>query len=118
MLQPEPLLVLSTLQTAHNFGSYELAVALGNRSGFQDPAYQAKVLRAATSACARARAKTRHRAGYGSLVSVQKANAQDCRLICQGTWLRRRRNGSSPQFGSRAQKGAARRQRSRYHSWL
>jgi hypothetical protein len=51
-------------------------------------------------------------------VSVQKANADDSRLIRRGVWVRRRRNGSSPQFGSAAQKAAARRQRSRYRSWL
>jgi len=78
----------------------------------------ATVVRAATSASARMRAKARHRAGYGALVSVQKAKAQDSRLIRRGTWVRRRRDGSSPQFGSRAQKAAARRQRSRYRAWL
>lgn len=78
----------------------------------------ATVVAAATSASARARAKARHRSGYGALLSVQKARAQDTRLIRQGVWVRRRRNGTSPQFGSRAQKAAARRQRSRYRSWL
>jgi hypothetical protein len=78
----------------------------------------ATVVRASTSASARTRANARHRSGYGRLVWVQKANDQDARLIRQGTWVRRRRNGTSPQFGSRAQKAAARRQRSRYRSWL
>lgn len=78
----------------------------------------ATVLRAATSASARTRANARRRSGYGVLLSVQKANEQDRRLIRAGTWVRRRRDGTSPQFGSRAQKAAARQQRSRYRSWL
>ena len=78
----------------------------------------ATVVRASTSASARIRANARHRSGYGRLVSIQKAKEQDARLIRQGSWVRRRRNGSSPQFGSRAQKAAARRQRSRYRPWL
>lgn len=53
----------------------------------------ATVVAAATSASARVRAKARHRSGYGALLSVQKAQAQDTRLIRQGVWVRRRRNG-------------------------
>jgi len=78
----------------------------------------ATVVSAATSASARTRAKARRRRGYGSLVSLQRAKAPDVRLIRKGTWVRRRRDGTSPQFGSRAQKVRARRQRSRYRSWL
>ncbi|MGL6133328.1 MAG: hypothetical protein ACRC1L_03970 [Prochlorococcaceae cyanobacterium] len=78
----------------------------------------ATVVRAATSASARTHANARRKAGYGRLLSVQRANAQDRRLIVQGTWVRRRRDGSSPQFGSRAQKARARRQRSRYRPSL
>ena len=77
----------------------------------------ATVVAAATSVPAVAILEPRPR-GYGALLSVQKARAQDTRLIRQGVWVRRRRNGTSPQFGSRAQKAAARRQRSRYRSWL
>ncbi|MCH9715071.1 MAG: hypothetical protein K0U63_11095 [Cyanobacteria bacterium] len=51
-------------------------------------------------------------------MSVQQANGADRRLIRQGVWVRRRRNGTSPQFGSRAEQAAARRQRSRYRRWL
>lgn len=78
----------------------------------------ATVLSATSSASARTKANARRRSGYGRLVSVQQANAEDSRLIRKGTWVRRRRDGSSPQFGSRAQKSRARRQRSRYRSWL
>lgn len=78
----------------------------------------ATVVAAATSASARTRANARHRAGYGSLLSIQRVNAADSRLIRRGVWVRRRRNGTSPQFGSRTQRAAARRQRSRYRSWL
>ncbi|WP_143593604.1 hypothetical protein [Synechococcus sp. 1G10] len=60
----------------------------------------ATVVSAATRSSARSRAAARHRAGYGTLVSLQRANAQDSRLIEKGTWVRRRRDGSSPQFGS------------------
>jgi hypothetical protein len=52
------------------------------------------------------------RAGTGSvkpsLVSVEQANAADSRLIRQGSWVRRRRNGISPQFGSACSKASAR----------
>lgn len=78
----------------------------------------ATVVQAATAASARTRAKARRRSGYGALLSLQRANQHDSRLIRRGIWVRRRRNGTSPQFGSHAQKAAARRQRSRYRSWL
>jgi hypothetical protein len=47
-----------------------------------------------------------------------QASEADRRLIRQGVWVRRRRNGSSPQFGSAPARAAARRQRSRYRPWL
>ncbi len=78
----------------------------------------ATVVPAATASQARRRAQAHYKAGYGSLVSVQQANTADRRLIRQGVWVRRRRNGTSPQFGSAATRIAARRQRSRYRSWL
>jgi hypothetical protein len=78
----------------------------------------ATVVQAATAASARTRANARHRSGYGALLSLQRANPDDSRLIRRGVWVRRRRNGTSPQFGSQAQKAAARRQRSRYRPWL
>jgi len=78
----------------------------------------ATVVPASTTSDARRRATARHKAGYGSLVSVQQANEADSRLIRQGIWVLRRRNGSSPQFGPAATRTAARRQRSRYRSWL
>ena len=56
--------------------------------------------------------------GYGSIASAQRAVAADISLIRKGTWVRRRRNGSSPQFGTTKQKAAARSLRSAYRSWL
>jgi len=44
--------------------------------------------------------------------------AADVALIRKGSWVRRRRNGTSPQFGSAKQKAAARKMRSAYCSWL
>lgn len=35
-----------------------------------------------------------------------------------GSWVRRRRDGTSPQFGTAKQKAAARSMRSAYRSWL
>jgi len=78
----------------------------------------ATVVPAASTSQARRRATARHHAGYGSLVSVQQANAADRQLIRQGVWVRRRRDGSSPQFGASPARAAARRQRSRYRPWL
>ena len=54
----------------------------------------ATVVPASSASQARNRASARHKAGYGSLVSVQQANAADSRLIRQGSWVRRRRNGT------------------------
>ena len=73
---------------------------------------------ASSASQARSRASALQKAGYGTLVSVQQANAADSRLIRQGSWVRRRRNGSSPQFGSARSKASARRQRSAYRGWL
>jgi hypothetical protein len=67
---------------------------------------------------ARTRAQARHKRGYGALVSVQQAKAAERRLIRQGVWVRRRRDGSSPQFGAAPARAAARRQRSRFRPWL
>jgi hypothetical protein len=50
---------------------------------------------AVTPGQARSRVKARHKAGYGSLVSLQQANDADSRLIRKGIWVRRRRDGSS-----------------------
>ena len=66
----------------------------------------------------RTRAHARHKAGYGTLLSARQANAADSRLIRNGVWVRRRKDGSSPQFGTAAARTAARRQRSHYRSWL
>jgi acyl-CoA synthetase (NDP forming) len=76
------------------------------------------VVPASSTSQARSRASALQKAGYGTLVSVQQANAADSRLIRQGSWVRRRRNGSSPQFGSARSKASARRQRSAYRGWL
>ena len=78
----------------------------------------ATVVPAATAAQARSRAGGRRKAGYGILLSARQANAADRRLIRKGVWVRRRKDGSSPQFGSTAARTAARRQRSRYRHWL
>ena len=50
--------------------------------------------------------------------SRARANSQDAGLISKGTWVRRRRDGTSPQFGSARSKARARRQRCAYRSWL
>ena len=78
----------------------------------------ATVVPAATASQARSKARARRKAGYGDLISARQANAADSRLIRQGVWVRRRKNGSSPQFGTAAARTAARRQRSRYRPWL
>jgi len=67
---------------------------------------------------ARSRAMARQKQGYGGLVSLQQARPEDAALIRRGVWVRRRRDGSSPQFGSAAERQRAQRQRSRYRSWL
>jgi hypothetical protein len=78
----------------------------------------ATVVPAASTSQARRRAQAHHKAGYGTLVSVQQASAADRQLIRRGVWVRRRRDGSSPQFGASPARAAARRQRSRYRPWL
>ena len=78
----------------------------------------ATVVPAATAAQARSRAGGRRKAGYGILLSARQANAADRRLIRKGVWVRRRKDGSSHQFGPAAARTAARRQRSRYRHWL
>ena len=78
----------------------------------------ATVVAANSTSQARSRANARRKAGYGTLVSVQQANTADRRLIRRGSWVRRRRNGSSPQFGTASQRRSARAQRSAYRGWL
>ena len=78
----------------------------------------ATVVEARNRQQARARAMARQKQGYGVLVSLKQARPEDAALIRRGAWVRRRRDGSSPQFGSRAARQRARRQRSRYRSWL
>jgi hypothetical protein len=76
------------------------------------------VVPAATASQARSRAQQKQKRGYGAIVAARRANAQDAGLIRKGTWVRRRRDGSSPQFGSSRSKARARRQRSSYRHWL
>jgi hypothetical protein len=76
------------------------------------------VVPAASASQARSRAKHQRKRGYGAIVAARRANAQDSQLIRHGVWVRRRRDGSSPQFGSARSRARARRQRSRYRLWL
>ncbi len=78
----------------------------------------ATVVPAASASQARCRALARKKRGYGAITAARRANAQDVRLIRKGVWVRRRRDGSSPQFGSAPARAWARRQRSRYRHWL
>ncbi len=78
----------------------------------------ATVVTASSAGQARSRAERKQKKGYGAIVVARRANADDSRLIRRGIWVRRRRDGSSPQFGSARSKARARRQRSRYRAWL
>jgi hypothetical protein len=78
----------------------------------------ATVVPAASASQARSRAQGKQKRGCGSIVAARRASAQDARLIRKGTWVRRRRDGSSPQFGSARAKARARQQRSAYRRWL
>ena len=71
----------------------------------------ATVVPAASASQARSRAERKQKQGYGAIVAARRANAQDSQLI-------RRRDGSSPQFGSARSKARARLQRSSYRHWL
>ena len=86
--------------------------------GFWNRRTTATVVPAATPSQARTRVKARRKMGYGSLVSLEQADDADSRLIRKGIWVRRRRDGSSPQFGSAMSRAAAKRQRSGYRPWL
>jgi hypothetical protein len=78
----------------------------------------ATVVTASSADQARSRAERKQKKGYGAIVAASRANAQDSQLIRRGVWVRRRRDGSSPQFGSALSKARARRQRSSYRHWL
>jgi hypothetical protein len=78
----------------------------------------ATVVPATSAGQARSRAQQRQKKGYGAIVAARRATAQDIGLIRKGVWVRRRRDGSSPQFGSARSKARARRQHSRYRRWL
>jgi len=82
--------------------------------GFWSRRTTATVVPAATPSQARSRVKACHKPVYGSLVSLQQANDNDSRLIRRGIWVRRRRDGSSPQIGSAMSRAAAKRQCSGY----
>ena len=86
--------------------------------GFWSRRTTATVVPAATPAKARSRVQARRKACYGTLLSLQQAKAVDSRLIRRGVWVSRRRDGSSPQFGSAMSRAAAKRQRSGYRPWL
>ena len=78
----------------------------------------ATVVPASSASQARSRAQRQQKRGYGVIVAARRANPQDAGLIRKGTWVRRRRDGSSPQFGNARAKARARRQRSAYRHWL
>ena len=77
----------------------------------------ATVVNARDAAQARRLAAKQKKQGYGSIASAQRAVAADVALIRKGSWVRRRRNGTRPQFGI-TKKAAARRLRSAYRYWL
>ena len=64
------------------------------------------------------RARTKQKRCYGAIVAARRANPEDSQLIRRGVWVRRRRDGTSPQFGNARSKARARRQRSSYRHWL
>jgi hypothetical protein len=78
----------------------------------------ATVVPAASASQARSRARRKQKRGYGVIEAARRANAQDARLIRRGVWVRRRRDGSTPQFGNARSKARAGRQRSSYRHWL
>ena len=78
----------------------------------------ATVVPASSANQARSRARHKQKKGYGAIVAARRANTQDAGLIRKGTWVRRRRDGISPQFGSARSRAWARRQRSGYRHWL
>jgi hypothetical protein len=78
----------------------------------------ATVVPAASASQARSRAQHKHKRGIGVIVAARRANTQDSLLIRKGVWVRRRQDGSSPQFGNARSKVRSRRQRSRYRRWL
>lgn len=69
----------------------------------------AAVVPAASASQARSRARRSQNQGYGAIVAARLANADDARLIRRGVWVRRRCDGSSPQFGTA---------RSKARTWL
>ncbi len=78
----------------------------------------ATVVNARDAAQARRIAAKQQKKGYGSIASARRAVAADVALIRKACWVRRRRNGTSPQFGTAKQKAAARSLPSAYRSWL
>ncbi|MGL6133528.1 MAG: hypothetical protein ACRC1L_04990 [Prochlorococcaceae cyanobacterium] len=78
----------------------------------------ATVVPAASASQARRRGLLQQKRGYGAITAARRANDQDVCLIRKGQWVRRRRDGSSPQFGTARSRTRARRQRSRYRHWL
>ena len=52
----------------------------------------------ASQARSRSRAQRMQKKGYRAIVAARRASAQDSQLIRRGVWVRRRRDGSSPQF--------------------
>ena len=99
------------MQLPSGYGLYGYVLFWRNRS-------TSTVVPAATASQARSRAQQKQKRGYGAIVAARRANAQDAGLIRKGTWVRRRRDGTSPQFGSARSKARARRQRSAYRHWL
>jgi hypothetical protein len=52
------------------------------------------------AAQARRIAARQKKKGYGIIASARRAEAADVALIRKGSWVRRRRSGGSPQFGT------------------
>ena len=77
----------------------------------------ATVVNATGAAQARRLATKQKKQGYGSIASAQRAVAADVALIRKGSWIRRRRNGTRPQFGI-TKRAADRCMHSVYRYWL
>ena len=78
----------------------------------------ATVVPAASASQARSRAQRQTKAGLWGDRGRPPSQSPGQPAYCRGVWVRRRRDGTSPQFGSARSKARARRQRSAYRHWL
>lgn len=76
------------------------------------------VVGAESSSKARTKAMKKEKKGYGAITNVRALKGKSAELARKGKWVRERKSGLSPQFGTKEEKMKARKDLTKYRKGL